>query len=208
MKTNQSDAVRGATARVANRLIAESGRLTRLDQALGDGDHGVNIKRGCESVLDKMDAWSDKPPDEFLKAVGMTLLSSVGGAAGPLYATLITAFARAWPARTDAESFVSALEEAVAALTRRGNMAQGQKTMADVWLPLVEALKNDPDNWRRIAPDAARRGAESTIEMKALRGRASFLGDRSIGQMDPGAFSSSIIVEETCRFFDDAPSAL
>ena len=204
MKTEQMNAaIRGVTARVAKRLVAESERLTRLDQALGDGDHGVNIKRGCEAVLARMGEWADKPPDEFLSAVGMTLLSSVGGASGPLYATLAMSFGRAWPARANAEGFVLAAEEAVAALVRRGNMEQGQKTMADVWLPVVRALKDGEENWRRAARNAARRGAESTVGMKAIRGRSSFLGDRSIGQMDPGAYSSAVIVEEICNFFDE-----
>ena len=194
--------VRDITKRVADRLVAESERLTRLDQALGDGDHGVNIKRGCEAVLAKMGEWSDKPPNEFLAAVGMTLLSSVGGAAGPLYATLVMSFGKAWPAQARPESLIPALEEAVAALVRRGGMERGQKTMADVWLPVVDALKDSPENWLRNAQSAARRGAEETVGMKAVRGRSSFLGDRSIGKMDPGAYSSLIIVEEVCKFFD------
>ena len=205
MKKNYSTgAAREVTERVAKRLIAESGRLTRLDQALGDGDHGVNVKRGCEAVLAKIGEWSDKPPSEFLAAVGMTLLSSVGGASGPLYGTLAMSLGRAWPARPGPENFALALETAVAALVRRGNMEQGQKTMADVWLPVVDALKNNPENWPRIVREAAQRGAESTVGMKAVRGRSSFLGDRSIGQMDPGAYSSSLIVEEVCNFFDES----
>lgn len=180
---------------VARRVIAHAEELTALDQAIGDGDHGINMKRGLEAVLADLDGLSAKPLPDALKAVGMTLVMKVGGASGPLYGTLATEFGKALPAEPDPASVAAAFAAAVEKVKARGKSEPGQKTMLDVLVP-VQALVAGAD-LAAIRREAADRAA-ATVPMKAIRGRASFLGDRSIGHMDPGARSSQLIVEAVC----------
>jgi len=174
---------------VARQVIAHADELTALDQAIGDGDHGVNMKRGFEAVLADLDGHAAKPLPEALKAVGMTLVMKVGGASGPLYGTLFMTLGKELPAEPSANDLVRALGAAIDAVKARGKSDVGQKTMIDVLVPVLDALAADEEP---VA--AADRAAEATIPMQAVRGRASFLGARSIGHMDPGARSSALIV--------------
>jgi dihydroxyacetone kinase-like protein len=174
---------------VATRVIAHADELTALDQAIGDGDHGVNMKRGFEAVLAEIEAHAAKPLPDALKAVGMALVMKVGGASGPLYGTLFMNLGKELPAEPNRSDVAKALGLAIEAVKARGKSDVGQKTMLDVLVPVQGAVAGGADP-AAVARDAA----EATVPMKAIRGRASFLGDRSIGHMDPGARSSALIV--------------
>jgi dihydroxyacetone kinase-like protein len=174
---------------VATAVIAHADELTALDQAIGDGDHGINMKRGFEAVLADIDAHAAKPLPEALKAIGMALVMKVGGASGPLYGTLAMTLGKELPAEPTRDDLVRALGAAIAAVKARGKSEVGQKTMLDVLVPVHRALAAGGD-----AAKAAADAAEATVPVKAVRGRASFLGDRSIGHMDPGARSSALMV--------------
>ena len=180
---------------VAQRVIDHAEELTRLDQAIGDGDHGINMKRGCEAVLAELPALSGQPLPDAVKAVGTRLVMTVGGASGPLYGTLFMSLGRALPTAPTQAAVAEAFATALASVKARGKSDVGQKTMLDVLAPVLDALGGDagdlPARLRRTASAAA----EATIPMRAIRGRASFLGERSIGHMDPGARSAALMVE-------------
>jgi phosphoenolpyruvate---glycerone phosphotransferase subunit DhaL len=174
---------------VARRVIDHAEELTVLDQAIGDGDHGINMTRGFQAVLAALNTHAAKPLPEALKSVGMTLVMKVGGASGPLYGTLFMTIGKELPAEPSAAELLEAFGAGIEAVKARGKSDVGQKTMLDVLAPVRDALAAGADP--RAAADSA---ARATIPMKATRGRASFLGERSIGHMDPGARSSSLIV--------------
>ncbi|WP_181700010.1 dihydroxyacetone kinase subunit DhaL [Chthonobacter albigriseus] len=177
---------------VGSRLIEHADELTRLDQAIGDGDHGVNMRRGFEAVLADLDAIAAKPLNEALKQVGMTLVMKVGGASGPLYGTLFSEIGKALGDEVTPATVAAAVDAAIQKVKARGKSDIGQKTMLDVLVPVQAAIAaGNLGAIRTAAADAA----AATVPMKAIRGRASFLGDRSIGHMDPGARSSQLIVE-------------
>jgi phosphoenolpyruvate---glycerone phosphotransferase subunit DhaL len=184
---------------VANAIIAHAEELTALDQAIGDGDHGLNMKRGFEAVLGDSDALAAKPTPEMLKAAGMQLVMKVGGASGPLFGTLFMALAKSLPADPTLDDVGRAFGEAIEAVKARGKSVVGQKTMLDVLAPVqAEFSRGDHRDLAARLKKTAQAAAEATIPMKAIRGRASFLGDRSIGHMDPGARSVVLIVEAAC----------
>lgn len=176
-------------AAVGRAVIEHAEELTALDQAIGDGDHGINMKRGLEAVLADIDGLATKPLPDALKAIGTTLVMTVGGASGPLYGTLAIALGKAMPEEPSRGDVAAALAAAIEAVKARGKSEPGQKTMLDVLVPVADALANGGDI-DRVAASAA----DATIPMKAIRGRASFLGERSIGHMDPGARSSALII--------------
>jgi dihydroxyacetone kinase-like protein len=182
----------------ARAVIAHADELTRLDQAIGDGDHGLNMKRGFEAVLADLDKIAAEPLPKALHAVGMALVMKVGGASGPLYGTLFIQLGKSLPEAPGLAEAASALESAVAAVKARGKSDVGAKTMLEVLAPVQQALSAGGDGLLGRLPALADAAAEATIPMKALRGRASFLGDRSIGHIDPGARSSAIIVAAIC----------
>jgi dihydroxyacetone kinase-like protein len=191
---------------VAQSVIANAEVLTELDQAIGDGDHGLNMKRGFEAVLADLDAISAKPLPEAVKTVGTTMVMKVGGASGPLYGTLFMALAKTLPERPTLSDAASAFGQAIDAVKARGKSDVGQKTMLDVLAPAqVELAKGGGDLGARVK-GAARDAAEATVPMKATRGRASFLGERSIGHMDPGACSSAIIIACIVDILEQQPS--
>jgi dihydroxyacetone kinase-like protein len=178
---------------VARAVIDHADELTALDQAIGDGDHGTNMKRGFEAVLAELDAIAPKPLPEALKAAGTQLVMKVGGASGPLFGTLFISLGKSLPESIDRLGFAAALETALVAVKARGKSEVGQKTMLDVLAPVQEAVAAGlPSN---AIAERAHQAAEATVPMKATRGRASFLGERSIGHMDPGARSAALIVE-------------
>jgi dihydroxyacetone kinase-like protein len=182
---------------VADEVIAHADELTELDQAVGDGDHGINMKRGFEAVRADAEATSEKPLPDALKAIGTQLVMKVGGASGPLYGTLVLALSK--EIAPDASNLSAAFAGAVEAVKSRGKSQPGQKTMLDVLAPVQMALAEGGTDLSARLPIVAASAADATIPMLATRGRASFLGERSIGHMDPGARSSALIVASVCR---------
>lgn len=182
---------------VCERIIAATEELTDLDRAIGDGDHGINMKRGFEAVAAKLEELAGKPLPGALAEAGMVLVMKVGGASGPLYGTLLMTLGKTLPESPTPDDLTLGLQAAVEAVQRRGKSEAGQKTMLDVWVPvcaLLAAGERDLDEIRRRTTEAA----EATVPMLAIRGRASFLGERSVGHMDPGARSSQLIIEAVC----------
>ncbi len=189
--------------RVNAEIAAHREELTRLDSAIGDADHGTNLHRGFSTVMERLPGLTDKDIGSILKGVGMTLVSTVGGASGPLYGT---AFIRAGMALADRyelndDDVVAALEAALEGIQARGKAQRGEKTMVDTIAPALDALKearangSDLVDAMRAAVTAAEEGMRSTIPMLATKGRASYLGERSIGHQDPGATSSYLIAK-------------
>ena len=180
---------------VAQRVIASADELTDLDRAIGDGDHGANMRRGFEAVLAAVDDLSARNLGESLKGVGTTLVMKVGGASGPLYGTLFLSLGKSLDDEVSREQVADAFAAAVDAVKARGKSDVGQKTMLDVLFPVLEVLREGGDHLPLRLKETARAAAEKTIPMRAIRGRASFLGERSVGHMDPGARSSALIVD-------------
>jgi len=177
---------------LAAEMIEHADELTSLDQAIGDGDHGLNMKRGFEAVLATLPGLADKSLPEMLKAIGMTLVMKVGGASGPLVGTFFMELGKALPEQPSRANLVAATDKAINAVKARGRSDAGQKTLLDVLVP-VQAVLADGGDARAIAAEAAL-AADRTTPMLAIRGRASFLGERSIGHMDPGSRSASLLI--------------
>jgi len=176
--------------------------LTRLDSAIGDADHGANMDRGFAAVVDKLTAVADKDIGAILKQTGMTLVSTVGGAGGPLYGTLFMRAGAATDGKLElsASDFAGALEAGLAGVQQRGKAATGEKTMVDALTPACAALRQAVEDGASLsaaleaAAAAAEQGMNATIPMLATKGRASYLGERSIGHQDPGATSSYLLI--------------
>jgi dihydroxyacetone kinase-like protein len=188
---------------IAARIKQHRDELTALDSAIGDADHGTNMDRGFTTVLEKLPTVADKDIGTILKTVGMTLVSTVGGASGPLYGT---AFIRAGMAMADRYELtpaevVVALEAALEGIMARGKAQRGEKTMIDAFGPGIDVLKeaqaSDEDfvAAMRRSVAAVEAGMKATIPMLATKGRASYLGERSIGHQDPGATSVFYIAQ-------------
>jgi phosphoenolpyruvate---glycerone phosphotransferase subunit DhaL len=184
-------------------LIAEnSSMLTGLDAAIGDGDHGENMLRGFNAVEKKLAAGGTPPADlaALFKLVGMTLLSSVGGAAGPLYGGFFLALSKACAGKQKLSKaeVEHVLGEGVGDIQRRGKAQLGDKTMVDALVPALETFRTCPDGdvsaALQAAADQAHQSAEATIPLQARKGRASYLGERSIGHQDPGATSAWLLL--------------
>jgi dihydroxyacetone kinase-like protein len=182
---------------LAARIIAAADELTALDSAIGDADHGLNMKRGFEAVQAERAAILAKPLGDALKTIGMTLVMKVGGASGPLYGTLFMTLGKELPAEPSVADLARALGLAIEALKARGKADFDNKTMLDVLGPVAQHLAGGQASLASVRALAAER-AQATVPMKAIKGRASFLGDRSIGHMDPGARSSQIMIEAVC----------
>jgi phosphoenolpyruvate---glycerone phosphotransferase subunit DhaL len=173
-------------------MIEHADELTSLDQAIGDGDHGLNMKRGFEAVLGTLPGLADKSLPEMLKAIGMTLVMKVGGASGPLVGTFFMELGKALPEQPARADLVAATEKAINAVKARGRSDAGQKTLLDVLVPVQIVFARGGDA-KAIATEAAQ-AADRTTPMLAIRGRASFLGERSVGHMDPGSLSASLLI--------------
>ncbi|UEM11225.1 dihydroxyacetone kinase subunit L [Bradyrhizobium barranii subsp. barranii] len=187
-RTSRENLVRA----LAESVIQHADELTSLDQAIGDGDHGLNMKRGFEAVLATLPGLADKSLPEMLKSIGMTLVMKVGGASGPLVGTFFMELGKALPEQPTRAEFVAATDMAINAVKARGRSEAGQKTMLDVLVPVQAVLAAGGDA-RAIALEAVQ-AADRTTPMLAIRGRASFLGERSIGHMDPGSRSTSLLI--------------
>lgn len=177
--------------------------LTELDSAIGDADHGANMARGMTAVMEKLDQGHPATVDELFKSVGMTLVSSVGGASGPLYGTFFLRMgmtAGAVPS-LDGPALAAALRAGLDGIVARGKAEAGDKTMFDAVSPAIDALDaaltsgSSIADATRAASDAAIVGRDATVPLVARKGRASYLGERSAGHLDPGASSSAILFE-------------
>ena len=177
--------------------------LIELDAAIGDADHGANMDRGFQAVLKKLTEVADKDIGAIFKAVGMALVSTVGGAGGPLYGTFFLQAGASTAGKTELglSDWTAALEAAVNGVILRGKGLPGDKTMLDALLPAVESLKKSAGSGEGFAPalqasaEAARQGMLATIPLVARKGRASYLGERSAGHQDPGATSSYLLLK-------------
>ena len=188
--------------------------LVDLDRAIGDGDHGENMDRGFKAAVEALGQAQPASVAEVLKTVAKTLMSTVGGAAGPLYGT---AFLRASKAAGDGEldgaGAAAVIAGALEGIQARGKATTGEKTMVDAWTPALEAARaaaesgSDAAAVFEAAATAAEAGAASTEPMRATKGRASYLGERSIGHLDPGAVSTSLILRAAARAAGEADAA-
>lgn len=183
--------LRALVSDVAASVAAHAEELTALDSAIGDGDHGVNMKRGFDAVAADIDQIASKPLPDALKAIGTKLVMTIGGASGPLYGTLFLSLGKELAVSPD--DYAGAFRRAVDAVASRGKSEIGQKTMLDVLYPVADALSAGKPLPELLA--IANAEVVATGPRKATRGRASFLGDRSIGHIDPGARSSALILE-------------
>ncbi|SUT89691.1 dihydroxyacetone kinase subunit DhaL [Actinobacillus lignieresii] len=176
--------------------------LTQLDTEIGDGDHGLNMQRGFSKALEKVATVSDKDIGTILKTVGMTLLSQVGGASGPLYGTLFIKGSQVANGKEQLtfEELVSVFKAGVEGIVARGRAEPGDKTLCDVWLPLLDELAQADHSQPEAvllnqAVEKAENFAKATVPMTAKKGRASYLGERSVGHADPGAISSYYLIK-------------
>lgn len=195
----EPETIKALISRTHAEILAHAEELTDLDQAIGDGDHGINMKRGFEAIASTTDAIAELPTGKALEKAGMTLVMSVGGASGPLYGSLLMAMGKAMPEEPGSVGdFATAFQAGVEAVMKRGKSQGGEKTMLEVLLPVAALLSAadalDTDAVRARADE----GLASTKDMKATKGRASFLGDRSIGHLDPGARSSALLIHAVC----------
>lgn len=190
-----------AWAELARRVVGEHRiELIELDRAIGDADHGENLDRGFAAVQARLADAAPQSTAEVLRTVATTLMSSVGGAAGPLYGTAFLRAAKAAGDELDAAGVADILEAALGGIMARGKAEAGEKTMVDAWLPASRAARAaaddgaDPAGVLRAAAEAAASGAVATEPMVATKGRASYLGQRSRGHRDPGAQSSALLL--------------
>ncbi|AUS81831.1 dihydroxyacetone kinase subunit L [Actinoalloteichus sp. AHMU CJ021] len=196
------DEVVAAFHRVAEVITAHRDELVDLDRAIGDGDHGENLTRGFTAVRASLDEGEHGSPAEVLKLVASTLISTVGGAAGPLYGTALLRAAKAVPDRVELgpEDVAAALAAALEGVVARGRAEAGDKTMVDALVPAVAAAERavgDGGDTRAVlaaASAAAETGARETAPLVARKGRASYLGERSAGHLDPGARSTALVL--------------
>ncbi len=187
--------------------------LTQLDAAIGDGDHGINMNRGMSAVMAKVDAQGgEQDVGALLKTAGMTLVSTVGGAGGPLYGTLFLRMGTAVSGKSELspDDWAAALEAGIAGVQDRGKAEPGDKTMIDALVPGRDALKaalgggaSFADALRQSAA-AAEQGMRDTVPLVARKGRASYLGERSAGHQDPGATSSHLLLEAAAETWGDS----
>jgi dihydroxyacetone kinase-like protein len=204
-EATQREAVRAAIENVADRIAAERDHLTDLDSAIGDADHGANMARGFEAAAEQTAGMDGAPVDELVKTVGTALVSEVGGASGPLYGGSIVTASQSFADGVTAESAVAAFEAYLDKVRDRGDARPGDKTMVDALVPAVHTFKKSievddlpPLEALSKAVAAAERGVDATVPIRASKGRASYLGWRSVGHQDPGA-TSTLLVLETIR---------
>ena len=172
--------------------------LTELDSAIGDADHGINMNRGFSKVREKLPTITDTDIGNILKTTGMTLISTVGGASGPLYGTFFMRAGVALAAKEELspEDIYTMLKTGMEGVIQRGRASVGDKTMIDAWVPALDTFRQKLDDGDDllVALEAAEKGMKDTIPLQARKGRASYLGERSIGHQDPGATSTYLML--------------
>ncbi len=197
---------------IAQRMEMEKDFLTQLDNEIGDGDHGINLARGFKSVKEKLPTFADKDIGAILKGVGMELVSTVGGASGPLYGTAFMKAGNVCKGKTELTDadFVAAFNAAIGGIQMRGKAVEGEKTMLDALCPAYKVLKEEIDDGKTLsealadAVNAAENGVEFTKTIIATKGRASYLKERSLGHQDPGATSSLYMLQTTLGVLQEA----
>lgn len=192
-------------------LREREGELSDLDSAIGDGDHGANMKRGFAAVAGILDD-DYETVDALMKKVGSTLVSTVGGASGPLYGTFFLRLGTSQRGQTtlDARSLLAGLQAGVEGIEQRGKATIGEKTMLDAWVPALEAYQDASGTLAgalRAGADAAARGRDETAALTATKGRASYLGERAVGHIDPGAASTALIWRAAVETLGDTGTA-
>lgn len=184
--------------------------LTKLDSEIGDGDHGNNMNRGFQAVLESLEGTEAETPADVLKAVSSALISKVGGAAGPLYGTAFLRASTAFGDKEDVspEDAAEVIEAALGGIKQRGKAELGDKTIVDALEPAVEAAKEATGGSVaevfRAAADAAQKGVEDTEDLVARKGRASYMGERAVGYQDPGATSTYLLLDAAARTLEDS----
>jgi phosphoenolpyruvate---glycerone phosphotransferase subunit DhaL len=183
-------------------IIDHVDELTALDQAIGDGDHGLNMRRGALAIQARMPELATKDLNAALIAMGMTCMSTIGGSSGPVFGTLLVTLGKELPANATAQDLSRALGAAIEALTRLGKAQVGQKTLLDVLDPVRKVLLEASAGRLQQIEEVERcafASAEATANMQAGRGRSSFLGERALGHVDPGSRSIALIISSICK---------
>ena len=188
------DLIRAAT----QTLIDHVDELTALDQAIGDGDHGLNMRRGAQAIRAKLPELDGKSLNEALKIMGLTCMATIGGSSGPVFGTLMVTLAKELPPVPDSSDVARALDASITALTRLGKAEVGQKTLLDVLAPVQQVLAAGGEDIVARVRQCAFDSAAATAKIAATRGRASFLGDRAFGHVDPGSRSVSLVIAAVC----------
>ena len=183
---------------VTQTLIDHVEELTALDQAIGDGDHGLNMRRGALAIQARLDELAGQSLNDALRTMGMTCMSTIGGSSGPVFGTLMITLAKELPASPAAPDLARAIEAGIAALTRLGKAEVGQKTLLDVLAPVQRTLAAGGDDLVARVRQCAIDSSLATAQMDAIKGRASFLGDRALGHVDPGSRSMALIIGAVC----------
>ena len=195
--------------KIQNNIIYNKDEIEKLDQEIGDGDHIFNILRGLEEISKLGELLIDQPIDQIFKQLGMKIMTTVGGSSGALFATLLIGMAKNYNSQlTDQENIANMFNEGVDAMKNRGKSDSGEKTMLDVLIPVSNILidcKNETNTniLANKVKTVAEKGMLSTKDMLATKGRASFLGERSKGHIDPGARSSQLAIDAICNQFID-----
>ena len=205
---NHIDLIRNAT----QTLIDHVEELTALDQAIGDGDHGLNMRRGALAIQAKLGDMAGLSLNESLRMMGMTCMSTIGGSSGPVFGTLLVTLGKELPDPPTAPALALALDASIKALTRLGKAEVGQKTLLDVLDP-VRIVLGDGDGGGDIGGDGLLArvrqcgfdSAQATAQMAAIKGRASFLGERALGHVDPGSRSMALIIGSVCDGLQNDP---
>jgi phosphoenolpyruvate---glycerone phosphotransferase subunit DhaL len=180
-------------------LVDHVEELTALDAAIGDGDHGLNMKRGAQAIQARLGDLQAMALNEALKTMGMTCMSTVGGSSGPVFGTLLVTLGKELPPQPQAADMAHALAAGIAALSRLGKVEVGQKTLLDVLDPVQKVLASGGDDMVARVRQCAHDSAAATAQMDAIKGRASFLGDRALGHVDPGSRSMALIIDAVCN---------
>ncbi len=183
---------------VTQTLIDHVDELTALDQAIGDGDHGLNMRRGALAIQARLDELAGQTLNDALRTMGMTCMSTIGGSSGPVFGTLMVTLAKELPTAPKAADLALALDAGIKALTRLGKAEVGQKTLLDVLAPVQQLLASGGDGMVERVRQCANDSAQATAAMDAIKGRASFLGDRALGHVDPGSRSMALIIGAVC----------
>ena len=179
-------------------LVDHADELTELDRAIGDGDHGLNMRRGAQAIQARLGELGALPLNDALKAMGMTCMASIGGSSGPVFGTFLVTLGKELPVDPGPADLARAMDAGIKALTRLGKAEVGQKTLLDVLDPVRRVLEAGGDDLVVRVHACALASATATAQIEATRGRASFLGERALGHVDPGSRSMALIIGAIC----------